>query len=246
VNRRADSTLPRTVWRAATTPVAAPGQAVRASGFAALDAVLPGGGWPCGALTDWLLDGPAALVWRLAAPALARLARTGSAPPRVALIGPPQAPHAPGLGPCLPLWIDAPRTAERLWAAEQVLAAHACVAVLVWLTDARPEALRRLHLRAGHGQALLLACRPAHAAAQPCAAPLRLHLSAAEPWWLDVHLFKRPGPPLAQPLRLPSVPPVLAARMAPAWRHGPGHTGQPAQPQEATDVVRLDPPRRRA
>ncbi|MDQ5926113.1 MAG: protein ImuA, partial [Pseudomonadota bacterium] len=50
---------------------------VVASGHAALDAVLPDGGWPCQSLTE-ILQAQAGLgEWRLLAPALARLVAQG-------------------------------------------------------------------------------------------------------------------------------------------------------------------------
>lgn len=93
------------------------------SGFAALDAELPGGGWPTQALSEILLAQPGACEWRLLGPALQRLltpaappaTRPSSAPrpgrrtggrnpapgpaarPPLLLINPPLAPHLPGL-----------------------------------------------------------------------------------------------------------------------------------------------------
>lgn len=48
---------------------------VLATGFPALDAELPGGGWPGGRLTELLLPQPGVGEWRLLAPALAALQR---------------------------------------------------------------------------------------------------------------------------------------------------------------------------
>lgn len=71
------------------------------SGFAALDAVLPGGGWPAGALTELLLPYPGVGEWRLLAPALAAVQR-GAGPDGVArsvmLFDPPARPCARALG----------------------------------------------------------------------------------------------------------------------------------------------------
>jgi protein ImuA len=69
----APETLHPTLWRA--SQVGRPRAAVFASGFAALDAVLPGGGWPAGALTELLLPHPGVGEVRLLAPVLARLQR---------------------------------------------------------------------------------------------------------------------------------------------------------------------------
>ena len=46
---------------------------VVASGFSDLDQELPGGGWPCQALTEVLSPQPSVLEWRLIGPALRTL-----------------------------------------------------------------------------------------------------------------------------------------------------------------------------
>jgi protein ImuA len=61
-----------TLWRAHQLGRAA--AAVQPSGFGVLDAQLPGGGWPCRALTELLLAQPGVGEMRLLAPALARSA----------------------------------------------------------------------------------------------------------------------------------------------------------------------------
>ncbi|RTL24794.1 MAG: hypothetical protein EKK52_00600, partial [Burkholderiales bacterium] len=76
------------------------------SGFAALDAELPGGGWPLGAVTELLAPQAGVLEWRLLAPALRGwwagqgLPASASATPALRsllLIHPPHTPHLPGL-----------------------------------------------------------------------------------------------------------------------------------------------------
>src|SRR5262245_5154998 len=62
------------------------------SGFPALDAALPGGGWPAGALTEILPAHDGIGELRLLGPALA--SRRGS---RLAWIAPPHLPYAPAL-----------------------------------------------------------------------------------------------------------------------------------------------------
>ena len=64
------------------------------SAHPAIDAVLPGGGWPVQAITEILQPQPALAEWRLLAPGLARLVDQGGT---VLLIGPPHCPHLPGL-----------------------------------------------------------------------------------------------------------------------------------------------------
>lgn len=67
-----DARLQAQVWRASSLgggSAASQAPAV-SSGFAALDAELPGGGWPLQSLSEILCDSVATLEWRLLAPAL--------------------------------------------------------------------------------------------------------------------------------------------------------------------------------
>ncbi|MCW5632831.1 MAG: translesion DNA synthesis-associated protein ImuA [Rubrivivax sp.] len=59
------------LWRA--SQLGRPRASAYPSGFAALDALLPGGGWPSGVLTELLLPHPGVGELRLLAPVLARL-----------------------------------------------------------------------------------------------------------------------------------------------------------------------------
>lgn len=195
-----------------------------ASGFDALDAVLPGGGWPGGALTELLLPQAGTLEFRLLGPLLGRIAARGA---RVVLVGPPRPPHAPGLlphgiGTEALVWVRADTVAERLWATEQLLKAGSCGAVLAWLPQARPDQLRRLQVHAAASTAPALLCRPAAAAHEPSAAPLRLLTHAGPGWALRVEVLKRKGPPLDRALTLSAPPAGLPAvwpeRLAEAGR----------------------------
>ncbi|HEY9105608.1 MAG TPA: hypothetical protein VIN58_02930, partial [Roseateles sp.] len=56
------------LWRGSSLGAAA--DPTLASGFAALDAELPGGGWPLRAVTELLTPQTGVLEWRLLAPAL--------------------------------------------------------------------------------------------------------------------------------------------------------------------------------
>ena len=177
------------------------------SGHAALDAELPGGGWPAGGLTEMLLNEPGCGEIRLLAPALARLAceaDTGAARELV-WIAPPHPPYAPALR-CLALpldrlvWVDAATEADAAWAAEQVLRCGAG-AVLWWSRRALPATLRRLHLAALESGTPLFGLRPLAQRAQSSPAPLRLALEAAGRR-LKVDVFKRRGPALATPLAI--------------------------------------------
>jgi protein ImuA len=156
--------------------------AVQPSGFDALDALLPGGGWPVGALTELM---PAAVgigELQLLLPALRQLARAGR---HIVWIAPPYPPYAPALAqhgiPLEQLWIVRTRDGrETLWAAEQALRCPSFGAVLAWPAQAGDKSIRRLQLAAEAGGNLAVLYRPAAAAAQPSPAALRLLLAAAE------------------------------------------------------------------
>src|SRR5689334_22672759 len=79
------------IWRGGDC---APAVATVATGFAALDEVLPGGGWPSDALTEILLAREGIGELRLAFPALARLQTERR---EVVWIAPPYVPYAPAL-----------------------------------------------------------------------------------------------------------------------------------------------------
>lgn len=204
--------LPESVWRA--DELAAREALVLPSGLDALDAVLPGGGWPVGALVELLQAQPQQHVWRLLAPALAQAVRQQAGP--VVLVAPPHPAFAPGLAarglpPSRLLWVRAEPPAARLWAAEQALRCAEAVAVLAWLPQAQAGDLRRLHLAAQQHRRLLFAMRPQAAQAQSSPARLRLRLEGdAADELLAVHVVKRRGAPLAVPVRLPAQHALLA------------------------------------
>ena len=168
--------LARQVWRGGQLGRTA--ERVVPTGQAALDAELPGGGWPVGGLTELLMEQPGIGELRLLAPALRGLTADGPQARYVALIAPPYLPYAPALaawGIALErvIWIKADAR-QALWAAEQTLKHEGVGAVLVWLPKVRADALRRLQVMAQDGQALAFLLRPASAATQSSAAPLRI------------------------------------------------------------------------
>jgi len=176
------------------------------SGFPALDRELPGGGWPSGGLTELLSEREGVGELQLVLPALAALTARGR---RVAWLAPPHLPYAPALAAA---GIDlvhlavvrAPGRRDALWAAEQVLRAGSCHALLAWLPRASYPELRRLAVAAGAGRACALLFRPRAAAAEPTPARLRLALEpGADARSLVVRILKRRGLPAAAPLVLP-------------------------------------------
>jgi protein ImuA len=193
--------------------------AVIGTGHAALDAQLPGGGWPVGAMTELLQSAPESHAWQLLLPALAQAVQGGTGP--VALIGAPQEPFGPALAAQgLPvealLWVRCEASAARLWACEQALRCADMAAVLAWLPQARVGELRRLQLAAAQHDALLFVFRPETAAQMTSPARLRLRLASCEEnsAQLDVHILKRRGPPLALPIQLPARSERMAALLA--------------------------------
>lgn len=228
----APESLHPALWRAAQLGRAT--AAGLATGFAALDAELPGGGWPRQALTELLLPHPGVGEWRLLAPVLAALQRgegtaPGDLPRSVMLFDPPARPcpwtlAALGLdvaqlvivqGRALPRGRSGVGAAlpamDTLWALEQALASGQVGAVLAWLpARLRGDALRRLQLAAQAHPGPVFLFREIEARCKPSAAPLRLQLAAGAPDQLLLRLVKRRGPPRAEPLAL-ALPPVLSA-----------------------------------
>ena len=142
------------------------------TGFPALDAGLPGGGWPRHGLVEILTPRPGVGELYLLLPALAALSR--ASPARwCTWVSPPHEPFAPALQAhgvelermlvvraCQGL---APHDGKRrrsdgvhmmLWTLEQALRSGACGIALAWLPRASPRAIRRLQLAAEQGRAL--------------------------------------------------------------------------------------------
>lgn len=210
---------------------------VRSSGWARLDAELPGGGWPCGSLTEILVPRTPLLEWRLLGPALARAQASCGAAPLV-VVGPPAMPYLPGLqgqglDPGRLVWVRSQDVAQSLWAAEQVLRAGSAAALLVWLPTCRAEALRRLHAHAHAGRGLVFAVRPEQSRGESSAAPLRVHARPGSPWELCVRLLKRRGPMHEQELRLASIPGGLHAALAVAPAERAVSLRSPGEPRHA-------------
>lgn len=158
---------------------AAPPASVHPTGLAALDAVLPSGGWPEAALSEILVAQQGVGELRLVWPTLARLS---AACERIVLVAPPYTPypHAwQNAGVDLrQLSVIQADERDALWAAEQCLRSGSCGAVLCWPHKADDRALRRLQVAAETGQTLAFAWRALSEAINPSPAALRL---AVEP-----------------------------------------------------------------
>ena len=205
--------LPPHVWRG--KELARAQEQVVSTGHAALDAELPGGGWPLANLVEVLQKDAAQHVWQLVGPALsAVMARRGD--PAV-LVHPPYEPFGPalrvqGMAPERLLCVHADKPSAQLWAAEQALRCAEVSAVLAWLPRSRNEELRRLQLCAQAGDKLLLVFRGVDARTQSSPARVRLLVQGTEQ--LELTILKRRGPPLLQPLVLQAQPQRLSALLA--------------------------------
>jgi protein ImuA len=202
------------VWTAAE--LSASQGKVTPTGSAELDAQLPGGGWPVGALVEVLQPPGTQCEWRLL---LHGLAQTEGA---LVLVGAAHAPFAAslaaqGLNPQRLLCINTDLPAHRMWAAEQALRCKDVGAVLAWLPLVRAEQLRRLQMAAAEHAKLMFVLRPASAQNESSPAALRLLTSnPPEGDELRVDILKRRGPPLVQPLTLPARPALLTELLA-SW-----------------------------
>ena len=177
---------------------------VVATGHAALDRELPGGGWPLATLSEVLHDGVGIGEVSFLAAALARAAEADRL---IAWINPPHLPYAPALAQArVPLEnclvVRPARNEDALWAAEQALKSGACGAALCWLGESVDYAvLRRLQMAAEAGRSMALLFRST--AAERLSTPAHLRIVAAQrDGRFEVRIPKRRGPPLAQPIVL--------------------------------------------
>jgi len=188
------------IWRGddvAPEPAAVP------TGFAELDAALPGRGWPQGALTEIVLEREGIGELRLTLPALVRVQ---SKRRDVVWIAPPHKPYAPALAAAgldlSRLFIVACRTPQdALWAFEQSLRAPECGAAFAWLATSDQRVLRRLQVAARDGRTWGALWRRPGQRGSAMAAPLRLALSPRD-GKLAVRVLKRRGAELTQPVLL--------------------------------------------
>ena len=187
------------VWRGSEYARVAPGVP---TGFAELDAQLPGGGWPAGAITEIYAERTGVGEVQLTMPAAAKLTQAGR---WLTLVAPLHVPYAPALaahGVRLEklLLVETRTSEDNLWACEQALRSSCCGAVLLWQDHLHERALRRLQLAAESASSSLFLFRSARVApASPAA--LRLHVSRSEGRTM-VRVLKRRGGGLPPPVVL--------------------------------------------
>jgi cell division inhibitor SulA len=199
------------------------------TGFAGLDAELPGGGWPAGALTELLPENEGIGEVRALGPALARLSKDGR---WLAWIEPPYLPYAPGLEAAgidlsKVVIVRARTQQDRLWAMEQALQSGSCGAVLGWPEKVSFVQLRRLQIAAEGSPALAFLFRPPVSARESSPAALRLHLQSIK-GELAVKILKRRGGPLARPILLTPAPVVETSKAPPRLFSATYHAIEPS------------------
>jgi len=172
------TSLERLVWRyGKTLPGTSP---ALATGFTALDRVLPQRGWFADGLNELLGNEQGAGEFSLLLPALKTVCAAGQG---VLLANPPFVPYAPALEQAGLVFahlivVRNADTEQLYWAAEQALRSKACGAVVVWSDEsarALPDILlRRLHIAAHTGACAGFLFRPRRAKEQASPAPLRI------------------------------------------------------------------------
>jgi cell division inhibitor SulA len=164
-----------------------------ATGYAALDACLPGRGWPRTGLIEILVARFGVGELYLLLPMLAAL--TGRPGARWCVwIAPPLDPYAPALAahgvnlervlvvrvPAGDSRASRSVAPEPLWAFEQTLGSGASDVALAWAVhDPRTREIRRLQLAAERGKALGVLFRPQRAARQSSPAVLRMAVESS-------------------------------------------------------------------
>ena len=149
------------------------------TGHTALDAALPSGGWPVGALTELMVAHEGVGEFTLLLPAMAALTQQQQ---WIALVAPPHTPYAPAL-------VNAGVALERLlvvnpddqknayWATEQLLRSTVFSSVVLWAEKTSDERRqRRLQLAAEQGKAWAVCYLPHRAAKTSSPAGLRIVL----------------------------------------------------------------------
>ncbi|MEJ6006549.1 recombinase RecA [Paucibacter sp. AS339] len=258
VESRLDARLQAHIWRASSlgaSQLASPASAV-SSGFAALDAELPGGGWPIQGLSEILCDSAATLEWRLLAPALRLLLAeptvTGSSPasaaqakrrskPRVPMPGSragrsPAARHASH-----PLLLINPPLAPHLPGLQRY---HLPAQRLIWLAPETPaQQLWALEQAIkANATAAILAWLP-----QVRPEQIRRLQSCAQAMQAPIFLFR----PLAVAAQSSAAPLRVGLSPGPDWklqlsilkRRGPLHEGVLHLPAMPADLGRVLTPR---
>ena len=142
------------IWRGVRS--ANPDWATIATGFAKLDSLLPGNGWPLGALLEISIPCLGIGELHLLLPSMAKLSQAGRC---IAWIAPPHQPYAPalvqaGIDLSQILVVDCRQDNDIPWTLEKLLRNRRCGMALAWPKRLSDHQTRRLQLAAEHGNSL--------------------------------------------------------------------------------------------
>jgi protein ImuA len=195
------------------------------TGHNCLDEILPGGGWPLGAVTELVQDTTACGELSLLLPALARLSQKDH---WITMIDPPWIPYpsalyARGLAPEKLLLVRTQNRKESLWACEQVVRGMPGGAMLAWPDELSFSELRRLQLAAKSSQKTVFLFRDQKSASNSSAAELRLQL-AADNGGLKISVLKCRGQRPASSIHIQRTPLFKRLQTSPSNSNEAGKT----------------------
>lgn len=197
------------VWRAHQLPCAV-GNTL-STGHPALDAEIPGHGWPLGALIELIPQHSNGLAeLSLLQPCLQALAPNSL----TILLTPPHTPciqawYHHGLSQQRLLWVNSDTAADAYWAALQIIRHHQHATLCYWPRHPLSYAqLRQLHVLARQTQNLLFLIPHAKVNTQSSPAPLRLRYrphaaNQGNSWGLAIQIIKGANMLSAKELYLP-------------------------------------------
>lgn len=227
------------------------GQSALPTGHARLDARLPGGGWPLGAVSEIVAASPGLGEFSLLFPALAEL---GARDQWVVLVNPPWIPYpaalrAQGLRLERLLLVRTRDEKDALWACEQALCSGRGGAVLAWPRRLGFARVRRLQLAAEAHAKLAFLFHPASALGEASPAALRLQLEPGARQDASIRVIKCRGSRPPDPTWIPrpfssygnpqdeTYVHALACPSLPAPGPGPAYPG-PGRPHDADRAQR--------
>ncbi len=199
-------------------------QPAESTGYQVLDNQLGGIGWPCGALSECLLDTPGIGELHLLLPLMRRLSDAGQT---IFWINPPYTPYAPALARervnlDQVVVIHTDNASDALWTLENCLRSPVTGLVMAWPDKMASRDVRRLQLAAEAGSNVCVLFRERCHAAQNSPAALRLELEAGLDQALNIKVLKRRGSWPGQSCALPlSNRAGLAFQEAPKVVQGP-------------------------
>lgn len=182
-----------TVSSQVVAPSAAKAPACR-TGLQRLDAQLPQGGWPVGAVTELCPTHADIGAFSVLVPTLARLTQQGR---HVVLMGSDQLPELETLSDqgvrLRHVTILRAADTDRQWAMEQKLRSGEAAALVAWMPQLSERQVRRLQDAATAGQAMVMLFRNAGTRSLCRASTLRLVLRPGTDGLLDIEIVRAGG-----------------------------------------------------